>query len=125
MKHHIMPVRTNVEIFVILLALLFATIGANFLPLGALHFPVAMLFATIKAVLIILFFMHLKFSHRLNKMVVVTSFLFLGILLVLAMNDYVSRGWFRGNRDYLPVGGVSTRPTESTSTGHGLTRPEA
>lgn len=123
MKHHIMPVRTNVEIFVILLALLFATIGANFLPLGSLHFPVAMLFATIKAVLIIMFFMHLKFSHRLNKIVVVTSFLFLGILLVLAMNDYVSRGWFRTTIDYTPPGGEATRPIESTGTGPELTRP--
>ncbi len=125
MKHHVMPIRTNVEIFIILLVLLFATIGANFMPLGVLHFPVAMLFATIKAVLIFMFFMHLKYSHRYNKVVVVASFLFLGILLVFFMNDYVSRGWFRGYTDYLPVSGVATRPTESTSTGAHLTRPEA
>ena len=123
MKHHVTTVRTNVEIFLILLALLFATIGANFLPLGDLHFPVAMLFATIKAVLIILFFMHLKFSHRLNKIVVVTSFLFLGILLVLAMNDYLTRGWMRGTSDYLPKGGQLEHPVESTETGPTLPRP--
>ncbi len=119
MKHHVMPVRTNVEIFLILLALLFATIGANFLPLGVLHFPLAMLFATVKAVLIILFFMHLKFSHRLNKMVVVASFLFLGILLVLSMNDYLTRT----TKDVRQPGGELTRPIELTETGPRLTRP--
>lgn len=125
MKHHVMTVRFNFEIFLILLALLFATIGANFLPLGVLHFPVAMFFATVKAVLIILFFMHLKFSHRLNKIVVVSSFLFLGILLVLAMNDYVSRGWIRGTYDYLPTGGGyrQSQPVESTETGPAEGRP--
>ncbi len=117
MKHHIMPLRTNIEIFVILLALLFATIGANFLPLGFLHFPVAMLFATIKAVLILMFFMHLKFSSRLNKMVVVTSFLFLAILLVLVMNDYFTRGWFRGNKDLAAPSVKADSPIEASATG--------
>jgi cytochrome c oxidase subunit 4 len=64
MSQHIMPVRTNVQIFVALLVLLFATVGAAYLPLGDLHFPVAMTIAVAKAVLIVLFFMHLLYLSR-------------------------------------------------------------
>ena len=93
MTHHIMPVRTLVQIFVILLVLLFATVGGAYLPLGPLHFPVAMTIAAAKAVLIVLFFMHLLYSHRLMMVVVVAAFLWLAIMLALTLSDYASRGW--------------------------------
>ena len=92
MTHHIMPVRTYRQIFAALLLLLFATLGGAYLPLGDFHFAVAMAFATAKAVLIILFFMHVMYSSRLTKMIVSTSFLFLGILVIMFLNDYLSRG---------------------------------
>ena len=88
-----MPVRTLVQIFIILLVLLFATVGAAYLPLGALHFPVAMTIAVAKAVLIVLFFMHLLYSHRLMMVVSVAAFLWLAIMLALTLSDYQSRGW--------------------------------
>jgi cytochrome c oxidase subunit 4 len=93
MSQHIMPVRTNVQIFVILLVLLVATVVAAYLPLGALHFPIAMTIAVAKAVLIVLFFMHLRYSHRLTAVVSVAGFLWLGIMLALTLSDYLSRGW--------------------------------
>ena len=93
MTHHIMPVRTLVQIFVILLVLLFATVGGAYLPLGPLHFPVAMTIAAAKAVLIVLFFMHLLYSHRLMVVVAVAAFLWLAIMLALTFSDYASRGW--------------------------------
>jgi caa(3)-type oxidase subunit IV len=52
MSQHVISVRTNVVTFVVLLVLLFATIGAAYLPLGHLHLPVALSFAAAKAVLI-------------------------------------------------------------------------
>ena len=60
MKQHIASVRTNITIFVALLVLLFATVGAAYLPLGDWHFLIAMAIATAKAVLIVLFFMHVS-----------------------------------------------------------------
>ena len=69
MKHHTATVRTNLYIFGALLALLFATVLAAYLPLGPLHFPVAMTISLAKAVLIALFFMHLAYTHRLNTVV--------------------------------------------------------
>jgi cytochrome c oxidase subunit 4 len=91
-SQHIMPVRTNVTIFVILLVLLFATVGAAYLPLGWLHVPIAMTIATAKAVLIVLFFMHLLYSHRLTMIISVASFLWLAIMVALTLNDYWTRG---------------------------------
>ena len=93
MKHHIAPVRTNVYVFAALLALLFATVAAAYMPLGPLHFPVAMTISLAKAVLIALFFMHLLYAHRVNLVVGLASFLWLGIMLALTLADYVSRGW--------------------------------
>jgi cytochrome c oxidase subunit 4 len=69
-----------------------ATVGAAQLPLGALHLPVAMAIATAKAALIMLFFMHLLYSHKLTAIISVASFLWLAIMVVLTLNDYLSRG---------------------------------
>jgi cytochrome c oxidase subunit 4 len=91
MSRHIMPVRTNVSIFVALLVLLFATVGAAYLPLGVLHFPVAMTIAVAKAVLIVLFFMHLLYSGRLMMVVSVAGFVWLAIMLAFTLTDYLSR----------------------------------
>lgn len=93
MNHHVVSRRMNLVIFVALLILLFATIGAAHLPLGLLHFPLAMLFAATKAVLIGLFFMHLYYSHRLTWVVSVASLFWFVIFLSLTISDYLSRGW--------------------------------
>ena len=96
MSQHITPVRTYVAVFIALLLLLVATVGAAHLPLGDLHFPVAMTIAVAKAVLIVLFFMHVLHSHRLTMITAVAGFLWLGILLALTLSDYLSRsgtGW--------------------------------
>ena len=90
-SQHVMPVRTNIAVFVALLVLLVVTVGAAYLPLGVLHVPIAMTIATIKAVLIVLFFMHLLHSHKVTMVVSVASFLWLAIMVVLTLNDYLSR----------------------------------
>jgi cytochrome c oxidase subunit IV len=96
MSQHILPVRTYVQVFVALLVLLFATVGAAYIPLGPLQFPVAMTIAVAKTVLIILFFMHLLHSHRLTAVVAMAAFLWLGVMIALTLGDYLSRyprGW--------------------------------
>src|SRR5271165_1589737 len=93
MSDHVVPVRTYIAIFVALLILLFATVGAAYLPLGSLHLPLAMAIAVAKAVLIGLFFMHLYYTHNLTWIVSMASLLWLVILLALTLSDYLSRGW--------------------------------
>jgi len=93
MKQHVASIRTNVVIFVLLLLLLLATVGAAFVPLGPLNFPLAMAIASMKAVLIVLFFMHALYSHRLTLVIAIASLLWLSIMIALTLADYHSRGW--------------------------------
>ena len=53
----------------------------------------ALIIATIKAVLVILFFMHVIHSTRLTWVVIIAAFLWLGVLFVLTFADYLTRGW--------------------------------
>jgi cytochrome c oxidase subunit 4 len=93
MKHHVASIQANLVIFGLLLALLLATIGAAYVPLGPLHFAVAMTISIAKAVLIALYFMHLKYSHRFMTVVWAASLLWLGIMIALTLSDTLTRGW--------------------------------
>jgi cytochrome c oxidase subunit IV len=93
MSGHVSPKSTYYVIFAALMVLTGITIGVSFINLGAFNFPVAITIAIIKATLVILFFMHAKYSSRLTKLVIGTGFFFLMILFVLTMSDYLSRGW--------------------------------
>jgi cytochrome c oxidase subunit 4 len=94
MAGHISPKSTYFTIFGALIVCTMLTVSAAFINLGDLNFPVALVIAVLKATLVILFFMHVKYSSRLVKLVVGVAFFFLGILLSLTMTDYLSRGWF-------------------------------
>lgn len=93
MNQHITSIRTYVSVFVALLVLLFATVGAAYLPLGPLNFPVAMVIATAKALLIVLVFMHALHSNRFTFVVCAAALLWLAIMVALILTDYQSRGW--------------------------------
>jgi cytochrome c oxidase subunit 4 len=95
MSQHVLPTRTYYAVFIALLVLLIATVGAAYLPLGVLHFPVAMTIAVIKAFLIVLIFMHVRHSHRLTMVVAIAGFLWLGIMLGLTLSDYRYRDVLR------------------------------
>lgn len=85
--------RTYVLVFVGLLVLLLLTIGAAYIDLGPLHVPVALGIAVLKALLIILFFMHVRYSSRLTWAFVGAGFFWLLLLIVLTMSDFATRGW--------------------------------
>lgn len=90
---HIIPVRTNLIVFGALLGLLVLTIAAAYVNLGVLAIPVAMTIATVKAVLILLYFMHVRYSPKLVWVFSGAAVFWLGILMALSLNDYVVRGW--------------------------------
>ena len=89
---HISPKSTYYTIFGMLMVLTALTVYAAFHHLGVFNFPVAIGIAITKATLVILFFMHAKYSSRLTKLFVGMSFFFLMILFSLTMTDYLSRG---------------------------------
>lgn len=80
-------------IFVALLVGTAITIPAAFQDLGMLNAPIALFIATIKAILVVLFFMHVKESSRLTKITVLSGLFWLGILFVLTMTDFLTRAW--------------------------------
>jgi cytochrome c oxidase subunit IV len=94
MSGHISPQKTYYVIFGSLMVLTTITVTVAFINLGALNFPVALGIAILKATLVVLFFMHVKYSSRLTKLICGTAFFFLMILFALTLSDYLSRGWF-------------------------------
>jgi cytochrome c oxidase subunit 4 len=81
------------KVFGALMALLVVTVVAARYDMGSMNFAVATLIATVKAVLIILFFMHVKQSVPLTKLVVCAGFFWLLIMFTLTFSDYWTRGW--------------------------------
>ena len=91
---HISPKRTYVGIWIILMCLTALTAGVSFIDLGPLNTAVALLIATCKGLLVVLFFMHVKYiSEKMTIVVIIAGFFWLMLLLVLSMTDYASRAW--------------------------------
>ncbi|HEY7186872.1 MAG TPA: cytochrome C oxidase subunit IV family protein [Vicinamibacterales bacterium] len=93
MSGHVSPKSTYYAIFGALMVLTIVTIAVAYQPLGSWNFPVAISIAITKATLVILFFMHAKYSSNLTKLFVGTAFFFLFIMLTLTMTDNLSRGF--------------------------------
>lgn len=91
MTGHVVPQSLYFTVFGALLALLLATVGVAYVDLGALNPIVAISVATAKMVLILLYFMHLRYSTPLARLVVVSGLLWLAILLVFTLSDYFTR----------------------------------
>ena len=89
---HVSPLSTYLSIFAALMVLSAITVGAAFVNLGSFNPVVALAIAVIKATLVILFFMHVKYSSRLTKITVVMSFFFVAILFAETFMDYATRG---------------------------------
>ena len=76
-----------------LLAFLGLTIAAAYVNLGPFNTVAAMSIALAKAVLILLFFMHLRDSKPIIWAFAGAGFFWLGIMFALALSDYLTRGW--------------------------------
>ena len=93
MSDHILPKRTYYTIYLMLLVCTYLTWQVAFFDLGAMNTVAALVIAVFKAAIVVLFFMHVKYSTRLTWVVVLGSVFWLGILLALTFNDYLTRGW--------------------------------
>ena len=90
---HIASVKSYVGIFLALMVLTGVTVAVAYVNLGQFNKVVALGIASLKATLVILYFMHVKYSSHLTKLVVVGGFFFLVVLLGLTLADYATRGW--------------------------------
>jgi cytochrome c oxidase subunit IV len=93
MTDHILPKRVYYIIFGILMLGTYLTVQIAFFDLGRLNTIVALTIAVLKATLVVLFFMHVKYSTRLTWAVVLGSVFWFGILIVLTLSDYLTRSW--------------------------------
>ena len=90
---HVESRKVYYAIFGALLVLTYLTVAVSRVDLGRLNTVVALTIAVTKAVLVVLFFMHVRHSSRLTKLVVVGGFVWLALLIGLTMADFVSRVW--------------------------------
>ncbi len=94
MVEHVVSRKTYIVIWGALMALMILTAGLSRIDLGEWSTVVALVIAAIKALLVILFFMHVRYeSQKMAWVFVVAGFFWLGILLALTMTDYASRGY--------------------------------
>jgi cytochrome c oxidase subunit 4 len=93
MSQQIEPQKTYIVVFLSLIGLTLLTTGVAFVDLGALNTPVALLIAFCKMLLVVFFFMHLRHSSALVRIVLLAGFFWLALLIVLTSSDYRTRSW--------------------------------
>ncbi len=91
MKPHIVPIATYLKVFAALVVLLVATVLVAQVHLGAFNTPVALAIAAAKALVIVLFFMHVRYAAPLVRVFAAAGFLWLGIMFVLTFADLLTR----------------------------------
>lgn len=132
---HISSLKLYVGIFAALIFFTLVTVGVSYIHLGRLNLAVAILIASMKAGLVVTFFMHLKYENKFNSIMFVCGLLFIGVFFAYTMNDTERRGnelndvsgnkvWLGDMNDKQAPGGfepkVETYKAEGhDSTGHG------
>ena len=91
--HHQAPLAAYFVVFGALMVLTVLTVWVSRIDLGTMNTAVAMAIAIVKALVVILWFMHVIHSPRLTWIVVISSFLWLAVLFVLTFSDYLTRHW--------------------------------
>ncbi len=84
---HVMPVPTLLAVFLVLMVLTVLTVMATWVDLGGWNLAIAMGIATIKASLVALYFMHLRYDHPFNALLFVVALAFLATFIALTLID--------------------------------------
>jgi cytochrome c oxidase subunit 4 len=93
--HHIVGPRVYVTILFLLLLGTGLTVWASFIELGPWNPIIALAIATGKAMLVVLFFMHVKYSTKLTKLTVFAGIFMFLVLISMTLSDYISRAFGR------------------------------
>jgi cytochrome c oxidase subunit 4 len=93
MATHVVPLRIYFAVFAALMVLTAVTVWVAFYDFGTMSAVAALGIATAKATLVVLFFMHVRYSPRLIGLTLVAGLFWLGIFIALTLNDYLTRGW--------------------------------
>jgi cytochrome c oxidase subunit 4 len=95
MPQHVVSKKIYFGVFATLIILTFVTIEVAMIDLGEINTVAALTIAVCKATLVILYFMHVRYSSRLTWIVVGCGFFWLVIMIALTMSDYLSRAWIQ------------------------------
>jgi len=91
-KVHIIPIKTYLTVAGLLMILTVVTVTVSFIDLGPLNVSVALAIASVKALLVAFFFMHLFWDNKLYLIIFAMALLFLTIFMTLTMFDTSTRG---------------------------------
>ena len=99
-----LSLKSYFNIYLLLMIGLVVTVGVAYIPLGPANIFVAMSIASAKAALVVLYFMHVATSPRLNRIVIAAGLVWLAILLAIILLDYLSRDWMPTvTPPYMPI----------------------
>ncbi len=90
---HIVSPKVYALIFLALLVGTAITVGASYIDLGPWNPVIALAIAVTKATLVVLYFMHVKYSSKLMKLTVLSGVFTFLILVGMSLSDYISRAW--------------------------------
>jgi len=91
--HHISPISTYFKVFLTLMVLTFITVWIAEKDLGILNTFVAITIAVVKGTVVVLWFMHLKYSSKITWVAAGAGFIWLAVMLSITMSDLLSRSW--------------------------------
>jgi cytochrome c oxidase subunit 4 len=94
-QHHVVSPKVYAAVAIALLVLTATTAGMSYVELGVFNAVVALAIAVFKAMLVVLFFMHVKYSTKLTKLTVIAGIFVFFALISMTMADYMSRAWGR------------------------------
>jgi cytochrome c oxidase subunit IV len=100
---HIVPVSVYIAVWAALLALTALTTGVAYIDLGVFNTVVALLIAGIKMMLVVLFFMHVKYTTGMPRIVMVAAIFWLGLMMSFTLADELTRGWTPFGRPWAGV----------------------
>ena len=105
MSGHVAPRSMYITVFLALMVGTVLTVAVTYVHLGAFNLAVAMAIAVTKAMLVILFFMHLKYSPKLIKVTFGASIFFFLIMIIITLSDYLTRGQM--GMPHFPASGIN------------------
>lgn len=117
-QHHIVPVRVYLGIISILMVLTIITVWAAFMDFGFLNTVIAVAIAVVKALLVVMFFMHLKYSARILWLYAGAGAVFFIIMLAFLLSDYASRDWLTRPQPWETPPAISSAATPPGGAAH-------
>ena len=101
MSEHVVPVKTYAGVFIALLILTGLTTGAAYIDMGRFNTVVALAIAASKMMLVVLFFMHVKYSSGMTRVVIIAGIFWLAIMVTFTLADELTRGWTPSNGPWI------------------------